>query len=58
MGRDDSFPALLSRVRTVLLKQYGANAARPFLLLCDLLELLDRDKVDRVVSLKDIDSSS
>ena len=41
------FSELLGRVRKVLCRHYGPSAARPFLMICDLLELLDRDKLDR-----------
>ena len=44
---DTAFPVLLARVRQTLTLRYGTNQAKPFLLLCDLMEIHHNDKQDR-----------
>ena len=46
--RDETFPALLLRVRATIRLRLGANASKDFMLVLDLMELLYHDKADRV----------
>lgn len=45
---DSDFSTLLAKVRRVIERRYGPSTSVPFLMLCDLLEILERKKVDRV----------
>lgn len=53
MSDPSDFPSLLLRVRKIIDAQYGPTTSRPFLMLCDLLAILEKKKVDRVPAGKD-----
>lgn len=46
--RDVPFPVLLARVRRALIGGYGVKQSKPFLMLCDLIEIAYSDKQDRI----------